>query len=283
MDKKTALITGCSSGFGKLTARTFIKNGWNVIATMRSPERETDLTKLDDVLVTKLDVTDPASIQCAVAQGLSRFGSIDLLVNNAGYGGHALFEQMSDDAIRRMYDTNVFGVMNVTRAVLPLMRKQKEGCIINVTSGAGMVGVATVSVYCSTKFAIEGLTEALAQEYKTWNIRAKTVAPGAYNTGFNAACDNDDLAIGEEELTSYTEKLVTHLQTMVEGGALRPKGGGKADPQEVADKIYECATEDTPIHNPVGADAKLLIQMKSSMPQQDFLDKVGELMLPATT
>ena len=280
MRKKTVLITGCSSGFGKLTAKTFWKNGWSVIATMRSPEREMELTNLNDVLVTKLDVTAPDDIKRAVDEGLSRFGAIDVVVNNAGYGGHALFEQMDDDTIRRMYDTNVFGVMNVTRVVLPLLRKQNEGCIINVTSDSGMVGGATVSVYCSTKFAVEGLTESLAQEYKPLNIRVKTVAPGAYDTGFNAACDNNNLAVGDEQLRTHAQKLLTHMQAVVPGGSLRPQGAGKADPQEVADKIYECATEETPIHNPVGADAELLDRMKNSMPQQEFLDKIAELLVP---
>lgn len=132
MDKKTVLITGCSSGFGKLTAKTFYANGWNVIATMRSPAGETELTELDDVLVARLDVTDPESVQQAVDEGIARFGAIDVLVNNAGFGGHALFEQYPAETVRAMYDTNVFGLMNVTRAVLPHMRRQHDGCVINI-------------------------------------------------------------------------------------------------------------------------------------------------------
>ena len=278
---KTVLITGCSSGFGKLAVKTFSDKGWNVIATMRSPERETELTQLDNVLVTRLDVTDAGSIQQAVEAGLARFGSIDVLVNNAGYGGHALFEQATDDAIRAMYDTNVFGVMNVTRAVLPLMRAQKEGCIINVTSMAGMMGLPNSSIYSSTKFAVEGLTEGMALEYKPLNISVKSVLPGAYpTTRFNANTD-DDLNAGDEELSVYAQKLYAHIQDVAK--QMAAQGGAEADPQEVADKIYECATSETPIHNPVGSDAEMLAQMKASMPQQAFLDQIAELALPADT
>ena len=169
--KKTVLITGCSSGFGRLTAKTFHERGWNVIATMRSPENETELTQLDGVLVTRMDVTDPDSVTLAVDGGIGRSGAIDVLVNNAGFGGHALFEQFSDESVRAMYDTNVFGLMNVIRAVLPHMRRQDEGCVINITSVSGLLGTPTSAIYSSTKFAVEGLTEALALEYGPLNIR----------------------------------------------------------------------------------------------------------------
>ncbi len=276
---KTVLITGCSSGFGKLAAKTFSDKGWNVIATMRSPERETELTKLDNVLVTRLDVTDAGSIKQAVDEGLARFGAIDVLVNNAGYGGHALFEQATDEAIRAMYETNVFGVMNVSRAVLPHMRRRQEGCIINVTSMAGMMGLPNSSVYSSTKFAVEGLTEGMAFEYKPLNITVKSVLPGAYpTTRFNANTD-DDLNAGDDELSAHAQKLHAHIQGVVK--QMAEQGGAVADPQEVADKIYECATSETPVHNPVGSDAEMLAQMKASLPQQAFLDQIAEIALPA--
>jgi NAD(P)-dependent dehydrogenase (short-subunit alcohol dehydrogenase family) len=280
MNKKTVLITGCSSGFGELTARTFSDKGWSVIATMRSPGPQTALADLEDVLVTRLDVTDTDSIRQAVDEGLARFGAIDVLVNNAGFGGHSLFEQATDEVIRAMFETNVFGVMNVTRAVLPHMRRQKAGCIINVTSIVAMMGVPTMPVYCSTKFAIEGLTEAVDLEYRLLGIRAKTVAPGAYGTRFTAN-RVDHVTAGDQELTSHTQKLLDHMHKVVhEGPGLRPPGAPPADPQEVADKIYQCATSETPIHNPIGADAEMLIGMKSSMPHQVFLDKIADMLLP---
>ena len=123
-ERKTALITGCSTGIGRVAATTFQRSGWNVIATMRTPARESDLTALDNVLVTRFDVTDRGSIDTAIEAGLERFGALHVLVNNAGYGGHALLEQSSDSAIRAMYETNVFGVIDATRAVLPIFRRQ---------------------------------------------------------------------------------------------------------------------------------------------------------------
>lgn len=278
---KTVLITGCSSGFGNLAAKTFNDKGWNVIATMRSPERETELTKLDNVLVTRLDVTDTGSIEQAVEEGLTHFGAIHVLVNNAGYGGHALFEQVAADAIRAMYETNVFGVMNVSRAVLPHMRRQREGCIINVTSMAGMMGLPNSSIYSSTKFAVEGLTEAMALEYKPLNIVIKSVLPGAYPTTRFGANTDDDLNAGDEELSAYAQNLYAHIQGVA--AHMAAQGGAAADPQEVADKIYECATSETPTHSPVGSDAEMLAQMKASLPQQAFLDEIAKIALPADT
>ena len=276
MSKKTVLITGCSTGFGRLAAETFRKEDWNVAATMRSPDRETELVDADDLIVTRLDVTDPDSIRSAVAQTLDRFGRIDVLVNNAAYGGHALLEQSSDRMIRAMYETNVFGTINVTKEVLPVMRRQKGGCVINVTSMAGLMALPTDCVYTSTKYAIEGLTEGLALECKPLGILAKTVAPGAYmKTAFGANNDNEDMAAGDVELVAYAEKLRDHLMAVVAG-----EGGTEADPQEVADKIYECATRETPVHNPVGADAQMLMGLMGEPPRQDFIAQMEAMLLP---
>ena len=276
--KKTALITGASSGFGKLAAKKFHAEGWNVVATMRSPEKEQELTDLSNVLVLQLDVTDTFSIQEATSRALDTFGRIDVLVNNAGYGGYSIFEQATDQNIRAMYETNVFGVMNVSREVLPLMRTQKSGCIINVTSMAGMLGAPTISIYASTKHAVEGLTEGMAFDYMPLNIKVKSVLPGAYpTTGFNAST-NDELSNGDEEIVAHAKTLRGHLQGVAQ--IMATQSGKVADPQEVADKIYECATSETPIHNPVGADSKMLAGMMENSTRQDFLDQLEEMLLP---
>ncbi len=276
MDNKTVLITGCSSGIGALTARTFQAKGWNVIATMRTPERETELTQLDGVLVTRLDVTDQASIRQAVEEGLERFGAIDVVVNNAAHSGYALLEQSTDKLTREMYETNVFGVMNVCRAVLPHMRKRKDGCIINITSMAGLMGLPLETSYCGTKYAVEGMTEALAFELKGFGLRAKTVAPGAYvSTDLNANAHSNDAAAGPPELVDHAKRLREHFLASVS-----QQGGDTADPQEVADKIYECATTETPVHNPVGADAEMIIGMMGGPPRQEFLDNAEPLLVP---
>ena len=274
----TVLITGASSGFGKLAAKKFHSEGWNVVATMRSPIREQELNNLENVLVVRLDVTDKASIQQAVESACERFGGIDVLVNNAGYGGHAIFEQATDEHIRAMYETNVFGVMNVSRSVLPLMRKQKAGRIINVTSMAGMLAAPTISVYASTKHAVQGLTEGMAYDYKSLNIQVKSVLPGAYpTTRFNSSTDND-LTNGDDELIAHANLLHSHLRGIAE--QMANQGGTVADPQEVADKIFECATSETPTHNPVGSDSEMLVAMMEGGPRQDFINQFEQMVLP---
>ncbi len=132
--KKTVLITGCSSGIGKAAAKLFAGNGWNVIATMRKPAMETELARLKDVLVTRLDVQDGESIKQAIEAGIACFGGIDVLINNAGYGQYGLFEAIPREKIQEQFDVNVFGVMDVTRSVLPHFRERKSGLIINISS-----------------------------------------------------------------------------------------------------------------------------------------------------
>jgi NAD(P)-dependent dehydrogenase (short-subunit alcohol dehydrogenase family) len=277
MSRQTVLITGCSSGFGKLAAHTVHERGWNVVATMRSPERETELTELDDVLVLRLDVIDQASIDAALAAAEERFGGIDALVNNAGYGGRGLFEQATAETIEGMYATNVFGLMNVTRAVLPQMRARGEGVVVNVTSVGGFVGVPLNSIYISTKHAVEGLTESMALEYAPLNIRIRSVAPGAYPTRFGDNVEND-LDEGDDELTAHGKRLRAHIEALTE--QMLNAGGTMADPQEVAEKIWACVTEDTPVRNPVGADAEMFLEWMSQGTRQDFLDRLAAMLVP---
>ena len=133
---KTMLITGASSGIGKEAARVFAADGWDVMATMRSPEKEQDLVPSDNMMLTRLDLQNAASIQEAVGQTLKKFGRIDLLVNNAGYGQYGLLEEVTPEKIWQQFETNVFGVIELMRASLPTMRRQRSGMIINVSSGA---------------------------------------------------------------------------------------------------------------------------------------------------
>ena len=275
MTNRTVLITGCSSGFGKLAVNTFRAGGWNVVATMRSPEKEAELTGLEGVLVTRLDVKDSQSINAAFEQGAAAFGSIDAVVNNAGYGSNALFEQSPDASVRDIYETNVFGLMNVMRRALPDMRERGSGRIVNVTSMAGLMGLLGNSVYSSSKFAVEGLTEALALEYKPLGVRIVSVAPGAYlTTAFGANTDNY-IESGDPQLVEHSQNVRDHFASIVSGGTPQ-------DPQEVADKIYECVTADeVPVHNPVGADAERLSGLIDSLPsRQAFVDAMEHMLLP---
>jgi NAD(P)-dependent dehydrogenase (short-subunit alcohol dehydrogenase family) len=176
--KKTVLITGTSSGFGKVTARHFARHGWNVIATMRQPEGEKELTGLGDVLVTHLDVQDGKSITKSIQAGIARFGRIDALVNNAGFGLFGVFETTPIEKIQEQFDVNVFGLMNVTRSILPHFRNNKSGLILNVSSGAGVFTLPMISLYCASKFALEGFSESLSYELASQNIIVKIIEPG---------------------------------------------------------------------------------------------------------
>ena len=165
---KTILITGASTGIGKATALHFQQNGWNVIATMRSPEKEQDLTSLDNVLVTRLDVLDLESINSAVDAGIEKFGKIDALLNNAGYGAYGPLEAIPRANMVRQFDTNVIGLLDVTRALIPHFRANKDGMVINVSSIGGKMTFPFGSLYHGTKFAVEGISEALSYEFETF-------------------------------------------------------------------------------------------------------------------
>ncbi len=275
MAGKTVLITGCSSGIGRLSALTFQKQGWNVAATMRNPDKETQLTSLDNVLVMPLDVTDAGSIHAAIQKTTGHFGSLDVVVNNAGRGMHAPLEVSTDDMIREIFETNVFGVMRVCRAAIPVMRKQGSGCLINVTSMAGYIGLPLETTYCATKFAVEGMTEALAWEMKPFNIRVTSVAPGAYlQTSFSSNANDGSLFAGDPELEKATRGFREHFMA-----AVRNEGGDSADPQAVADQIYKCAIDETPVSNPVGTDAALIVSLME-FSREEFLGKVKPFLLP---
>jgi NAD(P)-dependent dehydrogenase (short-subunit alcohol dehydrogenase family) len=182
---KTVLITGASTGIGKTTAEYFAARGWNVAATMRSPENASFTCEgAERIKVLRLDVTDEATIAAAVAGTIAEFGKIDALVNNAGYGLIGLFEAMTPEQVRRQFETNVIGLMNVTRAVLPQMRARKSGTIINVASVAGRMSMPLYSLYCSTKWAVEGFTEALSYELKPHGILVRIIEPGPIRTDF---------------------------------------------------------------------------------------------------
>jgi NAD(P)-dependent dehydrogenase (short-subunit alcohol dehydrogenase family) len=188
---KTVMITGCSSGYGLETARHFHAQGWNVIATMRTP-REDVLPPSDRLRVVALDVTDPQSIAAA----LEASGSIDVLVNNAGIGVVGAFEATPMSHIRKVFDTNTFGVMAMTQAVVPLFRQQKSGVVINVTSSVTLTPMPLAAAYTASKMAIEGFTGSLAHELAPFNIRVKLVEPGYAPTtrfGVNSELNVSDL------------------------------------------------------------------------------------------
>lgn len=258
---KTILITGCSSGFGRLIAKKFQETGWNVIATMRSPEKEKELNTLANVMLSKLDVTDTTSIETTIKEGVARFGSIDVLVNNAGFGTMGPFESTSDELAKNIFDVNVLGLIKTTKAVLPQMRAQKAGLIINVSSLVGLVSFPYQALYHATKFAVQGFTEALRYELNPLGIQLKLINPGGYHTSFLdtiAKSDAQGISDYQAGFTEYNTALSGLLDTL-------------GDPQEVADIVYTAVTDGTDqIQYLCGDFAHQLVGARSNMDVMAF-------------
>lgn len=261
---KTILITGCSSGIGQAAAHLFSKSGWNVVATMRKPDAA--LSDLPNLIATRLDVEDPASIATAIEVGIARFGRIDALVNNAGYGQYGLFEALSLEQIRRQFDVNLFGVMDVTRALLPHFRANGGGTVINVSSGAGVFTLPMISLYCASKFALEGFSEALSYELASQNITVKLVIP---HGGVNATRFSERQAAGAAlaVLADYDAFVArTHAAFARMIGARSMTAG------DVAARIFEAATDgkDT-LRYLIGDDARGFVKARRELSEDDYI------------
>ena len=262
----TVLITGCSSGFGKATAELFLAKGWNVIATMRTP-RPGLFEESERLLVAALDVTDPNSVSVAVAEGIARFGHIDVLVNNAGIGLFSAFEATPDEVIRQAFETNTFGVMSVARAVVPHMRERRAGTIVNVTSSVGIAPMPLVAVYTASKYAIEGFSESLAYELGTFGIRVKIVEPGfAPSTSFSS---NSNGHRADLMPTAYADFAGRYLNSMQEYPTAYTRES------DVAEAVYAAATDDVDkLRYPAGADSVMLAELRDSLSEQAFIERM---------
>jgi len=251
---QTVLITGASSGIGKATALLFQQRGWNVIATMRNPEKELELAKLPHVHCLQLDVTDKISIQKTVAQVIQEFKTIEVVVNNAGYGLIGPFEQLTEEQIEKQFQTNVFGLMSVCKELIPHFRKQQTGTIVNVSSMAARVTFPFYSVYHASKWAVDGFSESLQFELKPFQIRVKIIEPGAIKTDFyGRSADKIDSNQGGP----YQSLLNKSQPNMNKAGARGTK------PEVVAAAIYKAATDRSGrIRYVVGKDAKGLIFLR---------------------
>lgn len=263
---KTILITGSSSGIGKATAKFFQEKGWNVIATMRTPEKETELTTLDNVLVTKLDVLDKDSITKAVELGIEKFGKIEVLLNNAGYGAFGALEATSPEKVKRQFDVNVMGLLDVTKAILPHFRKNKDGILINISSIGGKMTFPLGSLYHGTKFALEGISEALSFEMEAIGCKVKIVEPGAIKTDFAGRSFNFN---NDESLIEYQElvvKIFKAMESLVENGS---------EAIVVAEVIYEAATDGTnKLRYTAGEDAKMFVANRKQLDDQEFIQGI---------
>lgn len=260
---QTILITGASSGIGKATAKHFQAQGWNVIATMRSPDNETELTALDNVLVTRLDVTDEASISAAVAAGLERFGAIDALVNNAGYGAYGPLEAFDIDGIRRQFDTNVIGLLATTKAVLTHMRAAKSGTIVNISSIGGRMTFPLGTLYHGTKFAVEGLSESLHYELSAIGVRVKIVEPGMIKTDFGGRSFDFQ---NDESLEEYQATVAALM------AGFASVGEQASEPGVVASVIWNAVTDGTnQLRYTAGDDAAELMANRKAQDDDTFL------------
>ncbi|WP_207458242.1 SDR family oxidoreductase [Azospirillum sp. SYSU D00513] len=246
---KTVLITGSSSGYGLETAIHFHDQGWNVIATMRKP-REGILPPSDRIRLLPLDVTDPDSVAAAIKAS----GPIDVLVNNAGIGVVGAFEATPMAHIRRVFDTNTFGVMAVTQAVIPQFRERRSGVLVNVTSSVTLAPMPLAAAYTASKTAIQGFTGSLAHELAAFGVRVKLVEPGyAPTTRF---AQNAGIRVEELIPAAYAE-----FAAPIFAGYARPALVTKES--DVAEAVYAAATDGTDrLRYPAGADAVALAQAR---------------------
>lgn len=263
---KTVFITGCSSGIGRAAAKLFQRNGWKVVATMRNPADGADLQKLDDVTVLALDVNDQASIDAALQAALEKHSHIDLLVNNAGYALMGAFENATEEQIQRQFDTNVFGLMRVTRAFLPHFRQRKAGMIINVASMAGRLPIPFMSIYNGSKWAVQGFSECLTYELAPFNIQVKIVEPGAVDTAFFGRSGDRDNGRGIRAYDALMDEQFPVIDRTGPGGSTS---------EEAAAVIFRAATDGKgTLRYRVGKDAKVLLSARKVLPDEVFLPMI---------
>jgi NAD(P)-dependent dehydrogenase (short-subunit alcohol dehydrogenase family) len=236
------MITGTSQGFGYELVRAALRRGDWVIATSRNPQKVAVALKTvsDRLLAIPMDLRDPAQISRAVQAALARFGRIDVLVNNAGYGLVGAVEEADDAEVAMIHEANVFGLLRVARAVLPHFRERRSGHVVNLSSIRGLIGAPGFGIYNSTKFAVEGLSEALAHEVAPLGIRVTIVEPGSFRTGFLGG----SLAVTGRTLADYDQ-----TSGRARAGATERNGNQPGDPVRAAEAIIKAvASENPPLH-----------------------------------
>ena len=256
-EKKVWLVTGTGRGMGVDIARAALAAGHAVVATGRDPERVTQAVgEAKDLLAVKLDVTDPVDAQAAVQAGVDRFGRIDVLVNNAGNFYAGFFEEISPEDFRAQVETNLFGPLNVTRAVLPVMRAQRSGLVVTVSSTAGIVGGEFTSAYAASKFAVEGWIESLTPEVAPFGIRTMLVEPGFFRTDLLTP---ESTNYAEPSIDDYAERT---KQTIATWTGMNGQQGG--DPAKLATALIQLTGQDEPpLRWAAGADAVGVVEQKA--------------------
>jgi NAD(P)-dependent dehydrogenase (short-subunit alcohol dehydrogenase family) len=267
-NQKVAVVTGSSSGIGFETSLTLARSGFLTYATMRNLGKGATIKSVAakeglPIRVVQLDVTEERSINDAIHSIKSDVGKIDVLVNNAGYGLNGAFEDLAMEEIKAQYETNLFGVIRVTQAVLPIMRKQKSGIIVNISSGAGRFGYPGGSAYVSTKFAIEGLSESMAYELEPFGIKVVLVEPGVIRTNIaNAMVVAKKSQDPNSPYSQIMQKMATSFEHMMENGS---------SPDLVARVVLKAVTSENPsLRYLAGKDIETWMEAKRSMSDEDF-------------
>jgi NAD(P)-dependent dehydrogenase (short-subunit alcohol dehydrogenase family) len=265
--KRSIFITGASSGLGKATAQLFQSKGWNVVATMRNPDKETELAKLANTTLIPLDVTDPEQIKVAVSKAIS-LHDIDVVFNNAGYGLMGAMEALNDEQILKQINTNLLGVIRVTQAFIPYFRKRKQGLFINTTSMGGLFGFPLHSIYHATKFGVEGWAESMSFELGLHNIGIKTIAPGGISTDFiGRSLDRSS----HSAYAALEDKLSANVDSMMEAASA---------PEQIATIVYEAATDGKDqVRYVAGQDANALYARRRAIGNEEFRKEIrGQFM-----
>ena len=262
-------ITGCSTGFGRLLAERLHKRGDRVVATARSLQALYDIGREDEdrILRMPLDVRDEGTIRTAADTARERFGHVDVLVNNAGYGYFATQEEGELDEIRLMFDTNVFGLIATTQAIVPHMRERRSGVIINLSSIAGKIATPRGGFYQASKWAVEALSESLYLEESSFGLRVVVIEPGSYETDFSPRSSRVAKieSTGGSAFDSIRERWKSNASTRL--------FAQRQDPAEVVDAIIAAADSDVPfIRLPVGRDATTVIARRREMGEPDFIE-----------
>jgi NAD(P)-dependent dehydrogenase (short-subunit alcohol dehydrogenase family) len=273
-NQKVAVVTGSSSGIGFETSLTLARNGFLTYATMRNLGKGATIQSVATkeglpIRVVQLNVTEERSINDAIHSIKSDVSKIDVLVNNAGYGLNGAFEDLAMEEIKAQYETNLFGVIRVTQAVLPIMRKQKSGIIVNISSGAGRFGYPGGSAYVSTKFAIEGLSESMAYELEPFGIRVVLVEPGVIKTNFvNSIVAAKKSQDPNSPYAQLMQNVATSFQHMIEGGS---------STDVVAKVVLKAVTSENPtLRYLAGNDVETWIEGKKSMSDEEFYKMMKE-------
>jgi NAD(P)-dependent dehydrogenase (short-subunit alcohol dehydrogenase family) len=263
-DSQVWLITGCSKGFGKELARLVLARGWRAVVTARRPEQLKEVVEghEDRALAVKLDVTDRKQIAHAVEEAEKKFGRIDVLVNNAGYGYLAAVEEGEDEQVRAMFEANFFGLVALTNAVLPGMRRRRSGRIVNISSIGGLVSFGATGYYHATKYALEGLSESLAIELAPLGIKVTIVEPGPFRTDWaGQSLLESKIRIGDYDATAGERRRQTHDRN----------GKQQGDPARGAEAIIAAVSaENPPLHLLLGKPALALAHGKMEALKKDF-------------